>query len=600
MHHDDQQAQDRRVERLWQTLDTQNEGHLDVKGLRRGLTQIDHPLKNADDMLQDVLAAVDTDGDGRIQYAGTTFSIAPKKYRANACAAEEFRTFVERTENELSKLFKSIDRNHNGQLDKSELKSAFARAGLVIPSSKLDQFFSEVDTNNDGVISFEEWRDFLLFIPASTPNLRAVLSYYTSTVMVNSEGDVHVSGEAVEGIGRRRFLSAFVQYFFTPFRASPFGSVGQIATTSRGESGNQQVSPKSESLLSQHPSDNCSHDDSEGFVTSDDTIKSRIRLLTDLFPPLGYFLAGGIAGVVSRTATAPLDRLKVYLIAQTNVKDEAIKAAKSGSPVQAAKHASRPIIEASKTLWRMGGIRSLFAGNGLNVIKVMPESAIKFGSYEGSKRLLANLEGHNDPKALKPWTQFLAAGLGGMISQFAVYPLDTLKFRMQCETVEGGLHGNKLISDTARKMWKRNGIRSFYRGLPMGLVGMFPYSAIDLTTFEYTKRFVVSYNAKKRHCHEDDAPPGNFATACMGAFSGAFGASVVYPLNLLRTRLQSQGTAIHPPTYTGIMDVTVKTIRGEGFRGLFKGITPNLLKVVPAVSITYVVYDNSKRVIGLR
>ncbi|KAL8940447.1 MAG: hypothetical protein Q9216_002817 [Gyalolechia sp. 2 TL-2023] len=596
MHRDNQQAQDKRVERLWNTLDTQNEGHLDVRGLRKGLDQIDHPLKNADEMLHDVLAAVDTDGDGRIQYAGTSLSIPSKQNCTDACAIEEFRTFVERTENELLKLFKSIDRNQNGQLDKSELKSAFARAGLTIPSSKLDQFFSEVDTNKDGVISFEEWRDFLLFIPASTPNLRAVFSYYTSTVMVNAEGDVHVSDEAVEGIGRRRFSSTFVQYLFTPFRVSPSTAVRHIATTSRGEGGNQQALAKSESFLSQQPSDDGSHGDLQDSVTSDDTMKSRIRLLTDLFPPLGYFLAGGIAGVVSRTATAPLDRLKVYLIAQTNVKDEAIKAARSGAPVQAAKHASRPIIEASKTLWRMGGIPSLFAGNGLNVIKVMPESAIKFGSYEGSKRLLAKLEGHNDPKALKPWTQFLAAGLGGMISQLVNLPVS----RMQCETVEGGLHGNKLISDTARKMWKRNGIRSFYRGLPMGLVGMFPYSAIDLTTFEYTKRSVVSYNAKKRHCHEDDASPGNFATACMGAFSGAFGASVVYPLNLLRTRLQSQGTAIHPPTYTGIMDVTVKTLRGEGFRGLFKGITPNLLKVVPAVSITYVVYDNSKSVMGLR
>jgi len=69
---------------------------------------------------------------------------------------------------------------------------------------------------------------------------------------------------------------------------------------------------------------------------------------------------------------------------------------------------------------------------------------------------------------------------------------------------------------------------------------------------------------------------------------------------LLRTRLQSQGTAIHPPTYTGIVDVCVKTVRGEGWRGLFKGITPNLLKVVPAVSITYVVYDNTKRLLHLQ
>ena len=136
----------------------------------------------------------------------------------------------------------------------------------------------------------------------------------------------------------------------------------------------------------------------------------------------------------------------------------------------------------------------------------------------------------------------------------------------------------------------------------MGLVGMFPYSAIDLTTFEKLKQFATTRNARKRNCSVGDpaAAPGNMMVAAIGAFSGALGASMVYPLNLLRTRLQSQGTAIHPPTYTGMWDVTVRTVKGEGYRGLFKGITPNLLKVVPAVSITYVVYDNSKRVLGLR
>lgn len=171
---------------------------------------------------------------------------------------------------------------------------------------------------------------------------------------------------------------------------------------------------------------------------------------------------------------------------------------------------------------------------------------------------------------------------------------------MQCETVEGGLRGNALISDTARKVWRSSGIRGFYRGLPMGLIGMFPYSAIDLTTFEYLKRFITARNARLWHCSEDEAAPGNIVTASIGACSGALGASVVYPINVLRTRLQSQGTAIHPPVYNGIWDVTRKTLKGEGVKGLYRGITPNLLKVVPAVSITYVVYDNSKAVMGLR
>lgn len=157
---------------------------------------------------------------------------------------------------------------------------------------------------------------------------------------------------------------------------------------------------------------------------------------------------------------------------------------------------------------------------------------------------------------------------------------------MQCETVEGGLHGNKLIIDTAKKMLNSGqALRTFYRGLPMGLVGMFPYSAIDLSTFEYLKRAVTKYKAKKQGCHVDDVQLGAVPTAAIGGFSGALGASLVYPINLVRTRLQTQGTALHPRTYTGIMDVTRQTIKGEGVRGLFKGLTPNLLKVVPAVSI---------------
>ena len=213
---------------------------------------------------------------------------------------------------------------------------------------------------------------------------------------------------------------------------------------------------------------------------------------------------------------------------------------------------------------------------------------------------MAHLEGHDDTKALRLRSQFLASGFGGSISQFAIYPLDTLKFRVQNETVKGGEHGNALILTTARKMWASSGVRAFYRGLPMGLIGMFPYSAIDLTTYEYLQRFLKSRKARLENTDEADTNLNGFTTAAIGAFSGTLGASTVYPINLLRTRLQAQGTAIHPPTYTGFWDVTLRTIQGEGFRGLFKGITPNLLKVVPAVSITYVVYDKSKIFLGLR
>lgn len=152
------------------------------------------------------------------------------------------------------------------------------------------------------------------------------------------------------------------------------------------------------------------------------------NLLTGgLFPvELGYFIAGGIAGMISRTSTAPLDRLKVYLIAQTSPKGAAVDAIAKGSPFSAIAHFARPLVDACKDLWQAGGIRSLFAGNGLNVAKVMPESAIKFGAYEAAKKAFARIDG-SDPKHLHPTAQFMAGGIGGVVSQCIVYPLDTLK-----------------------------------------------------------------------------------------------------------------------------------------------------------------------------
>ncbi|KAL1836958.1 hypothetical protein VTJ49DRAFT_4437 [Mycothermus thermophilus] len=445
-----QLQRDQRVEELWRKLDPTGHGELDFKA-----------LKDADQMLRALIGMVDTNDDGKIQY-------------------EEFRVFVEAAEQQLLMLFQSIDRNKDGRLNKDELQKAFHQAGLSVPKARLSGFFEEIDMNRDGYITFDEWRDFLLFMP-STHNgspLADALSFYSSIVTVNPEGDSLVSDDTLEG--------------------------------------------------------------------------------------LGYFLAGAVSGGVSRTATAPLDRLKVYLLVNTQQHSgSAIFAAKSGQPLAALRNAGGPIVEAIVTLWKTGGLRTFFAGNGLNVVKIMPESAIRFGSYEASKRFLASWEGHDDPTRISTVSKFVAGGIGGMTAQFCVYPIDTLKFRLQCETVQGGPKGSVLLLRTAQKMWADGGLRAAYRGLGLGLVGMFPYSAIDIGTFEFLKKSYTRAMAKYYEADEEDVHSGNVATAVLGATSGALGATVVYPLNVLRTRLQTQGTAMHRPTYTGIVDVATRTIKLE-------------------------------------
>ncbi|KAK6435533.1 hypothetical protein LTR95_008276 [Oleoguttula sp. CCFEE 5521] len=575
-----------RIKALWDQLDTKKKGNVDLPALKNGLARMNHPLKDADGLVREMLSAADINHDGSISYEG----------------ASQFCKFCAQTEQELWTLFQSIDRDHNGQLDKSELSTAFQRAGVAVSNARLDRFFSYIDKDRNGSIDYNEWRasckyadplesDFLLFIPTHAPGLHAVLSYYTTAAKLSIEGDVHISDEALQGLGMAlQFL-----------KTSLFGAIIQLVQP--------QVTPNPVAMSDPpQPLDaayiGIDTDDDDMRVRDDPHIPlkpARRKLtLTDLVPDVGYFVAGGVSGITSRTATAPLDRLKVYLIAQTGNTQAAADAVKKVAPVAATQHGARTLINACKELWAAGGIRSLFAGNGINVVKVMPESAVKFGSYEAAKRAVAKFEGHDDPRKISSTSQFIAGGVAGMISQAVVYPLDTLKFRMQCETVAGGEHGNKLIWHTAQKMWQRNGIVAFYRGLPMGLAGMFPYAAIDLFLFETFKKRIVARNMKLKGIkHEEDALPGNFTLALMGGCSGALGASVVYPVNLLRTRLQSQGTALHPPTYTGIMDVTRRTIANEGWRGLFKGLTPNLLKVVPAVSITYVMYENTKKAMKL-
>lgn len=118
---------------------------------------------------------------------------------------------------------------------------------------------------------------------------------------------------------------------------------------------------------------------------------------------------------------------------------------------------------------------------------------------------------------------------------------------------------------------------------------MFPYAAIDLGTFDLLKK-TARRRAWKQAGLTDEADLdkvelSQFQTGSFGAFSGALGATAVYPINLIRTRLQTQGTAVHRRTYTGMRDCFEQTVKTEGWRGLYKGLTPNLLKVVPAVSI---------------
>jgi solute carrier family 25 phosphate transporter 23/24/25/41 len=205
--------------------------------------------------------------------------------------------------------------------------------------------------------------DFLLFIPTQAPGLHAVLSYYQSAAQITPEGDVHISDEALQGLGTTLdFL-----------KTSAFGAITSLVRPSNPS--HKQLPPAQAASQAVADASQAAQLASAGFHDAEDeevrveddpyiAIKPARRKLklTDLVPDVGYFIAGGVSGITSRTVTAPLDRLKVYLIAQTTNSNEAVQAAKSGAPLKAGAQGMKTLVNACKHLWAAGGIRSLFAG----------------------------------------------------------------------------------------------------------------------------------------------------------------------------------------------------------------------------------------------
>ncbi len=235
-------------------------------------------------------------------------------------------------------------------------------------------------------------------------SLEAALSFYSSIVTVNPEGDSLVSDETLEGLGTAGFL---LQALFgsllriaNPDLARPARRVVD-AHKSQSSEPPESLSGKEE-IPSTPPTDMAAsaaaaarygpavavpsqvladaavkrpilqyegaqqsgaqeEDISDLIEEAPEGVTSR---LTDLLPEPGYFLAGAVSGGVSRTATAPLDRLKVYLLVNTTTSPNAAfaAAAKQGSPLLALRNAGGPIVDAVVSLWKAGGLRTFFAG----------------------------------------------------------------------------------------------------------------------------------------------------------------------------------------------------------------------------------------------
>lgn len=186
------------------------------------------------------------------------------------------------------------------------------------------------------------------------------------------------------------------------------------------------------------------------------------------------------------------------------------------------------ISDSFKYMLNEGGIRSFWRGNGINVLKIAPESAIKFAAYEQFKRFLRG----NDKRQMSIYERFVAGAVAGGVSQTVIYPLEVLKTRLALRKT-GQYKG---ILDAMVKIYRYEGMRSFYRGYIPNMLGIVPYAGIDLAVYETLKRKYLS-------THNTTQPNILVLLAC-GSASSTLGQVCSYPLALVRTRLQAQGNYV--------------------------------------------------------
>uniref|UniRef100_A0A7N8XPI2 Solute carrier family 25 member 24 n=1 Tax=Mastacembelus armatus TaxID=205130 RepID=A0A7N8XPI2_9TELE len=265
--------------------------------------------------------------------------------------------------------------------------------------------------------------------------------------------------------------------------------------------------------------------------------------------------AGGMAGAVSRTGTAPLDRMKVFM------------------QVHASKSNKISLVGGFKQMLKEGGVMSLWRGNGVNVLKIAPETAIKFMAYE----------------QIKTHERFMAGSLAGATAQTAIYPMEVMKTRLTLRKT-GQYSG---MFDCAKKILKKEGVKAFYKGYIPNILGIIPYAGIDLAVYESLKNVWLSHYAK------DTANPGVLVLLGCGTISSTCGQLASYPLALIRTRMQAQAS-VEGSEQLPMSQMVKKIVEKEGFFGLYRGILPNFMKVIPAVSISYVVYEYMRSGLGIQ
>nr|XP_046265656.1 solute carrier family 25 member 24, like isoform X1 [Scatophagus argus] len=434
-------------------------------------------------------------------------------------------------------LFAKLDQNKDGFISVAELHSEMRKHGILSADAKVQNIIDSYDTDKDGLLDYKEFLSYMMdrerkwkiHFHDLDKNKCGVIDQEDIICLFKELGVVISKPNAkkiIQMMDRDSSMTVDWGEFLHHVILNPVDNIGELVSSWKhslvfdvGESRAMPIEfPEEES----------------GFAAW-----------------RTFVLAAGLADAVSRTVTAPIDRLKTQLQV----------------------HGSKAFAQGFREM-NAGGLRSMWQGNAVNMLKGTPQSTLQCLIY-------AQMKVYTQDRTQEPLTVQQRFGLGcvsGAVAHAAFYPLEVLKVRLNLQ--QAGTY--KGVMTCAQSIYRHESMASFYRGFKPSILCMIPYAGVECAVHQSIMNW-----AKSDPAYNSDSKLFFFSFVAF-----ASGQMTSYPLAVIRTQQQAQAFSSDSRPASGVLQGLIGIYKRRGIRGYYNGMGASFVRAIPCALINYTLTRN--------
>ncbi len=294
-------------------------------------------------------------------------------------------------------------------------------------------------------------------------------------------------------------------------------------------------------------------------------------------------LAGSCAGAFTKTAVAPLERIKILMQVQALSLEAQAKIKSAGDKKGIVEGVNARYTGSFQGFYRIvkeEGFLALYKGNLANIIRVIPNYGLKFGFNDIIKD--AVLKPGQKVSDLTFMQLMVSGTAAGLIQIFGTYPLEVIRTRISLSQGFGVKYRG--IIDCFVQTVKKEGYGAMFKGIGPTILSGAPYVGLQMSFYQLFK------NYSPEHLRDQ-----TWYNLCGGALSGLTAQMIAYPGDTVRRRMQTNGMGGTERAYKNSWDCSMKILRREGVRGFYLGAGANAFRALPGAAIQFSSYDFFKK-----